>query len=208
MSSKEAKWNIRCFPIWRIIISGCFFCSAWFFLLNVLKRSLTVAWIYEMHNAVLNLCHGLKIYKQKIIFYCVWLHSCIVVIRFCTWMWQPIWLLRTRAPLSTFSSMAVDPMRSRVSLSQMSMCMVWRARYRRNQRFSPGLRKLLSTLNCNCRPGEAEQRTKVGLIAKSKSSYEPLLWLQSQCFTVNMTQMWSWTIYAVFQPPRVTGHIF
>lgn len=131
-----------------------------------------------------------------------------MVIRFCPWMWQPIWRLWTRAPLSTFSSMAVDPMRRRESLSQMSMCMVWRARYRRNQRFSPGLRKLSSTLNCNCRPGEAEQRTKGGSSPKSKSSYEPLLWLQSQCFTINMTQMWSWTIYAVFQPPRVTVHIF
>lgn len=206
MISKEAKWNIRCFPIWRIIISGCFLCSAWLVLLNVLKRSLSAAWIYEMHNAVLNLRHGLKIYKQKRIFYCVLLRSCIVVIRFCPWMWQPIWLLR--ALLSTFSSMAVDPMRSRESLSQMSMCMVWRARYRRNQRFSPGLRKLSSTLNCNCRPGEAEQRTKGGLIAKSKSSYDPLLRLSSQCFTINTTQMWSWTKYAVFQPPRVTVHIF
>lgn len=206
MISKEAKWNIRCFPIWRIIISGCFLCSAWLVLLNVLKHSLSAAWIYEMHNAVLNLRHGLKIYKQKRIFYCVLLRSCIVVIRFCPWMWQPIWLLR--ALLSTFSSMAVDPMRSRESLSQMSMCMVWRARYRRNQRFSPGLRKLSSTLNCNCRPGEAEQRTKGGLIAKSKSSYDPLLRLSSQCFTINTTQMWSWTKYAVFQPPRVTVHVF
>lgn len=40
-------------------------------------------WIYEMHNAGLNLCHGLKIYKQKTIFYCVLLRSCIVAIRFC-----------------------------------------------------------------------------------------------------------------------------
>lgn len=95
MISKEAKWNIRCFPIWRVIISGCFLRGAWFVLLNVLKRSLSLAWIYEMHNAVLNLCHSLKMYMQQIIFYCLLERSCIVVIRFCTWMWKPIWLLRT-----------------------------------------------------------------------------------------------------------------
>lgn len=160
MIPNKAKWNIRCFCIWHFIISECFLCSAWFGLLNALKRSASAAWIYDRCIMLHWICtmawqfiNNNKIYILQCLFYSV--VSYIVVIRFC----QPVILLWTWLS-STFSWMAVDPMRSSESLSQMSMCIVWRARYRRNQRFSPGLRKLSSTLNCNCRPGDAEQRMR------------------------------------------------
>lgn len=118
---------------------------------------------WQVDNAALNLCHGVTVHMHKEnLLLCLLLPSCITVIRIDT---NPAAV--NLAASSTFSSMAVDPMRSSESLSQMSMCMVWRARYRRNQRFSPGFRKLSSTLNCNCRPGDAVQRMRGGLITKN-----------------------------------------
>lgn len=117
---------------------------------------------WQVDNAALNLCHGLTVHMHKENLLLCLLSSRIMVIRIDT---NPAAVNLTAS--STFSSMAVDPIRSSESLSQMSMCMVWRARYRRNQRFSPGLRKLSSTLNCNCRPGDAVQRMRGGLITKN-----------------------------------------
>lgn len=60
----------------KMILFDILLSVAWFVLLNVVKRSLRATWIYEMHNAALNLCHGLTIYEQKenifpFMFYCV-----------------------------------------------------------------------------------------------------------------------------------------
>lgn len=115
-----------------------------------------------MDNAALNLCHSLTVHMHEENLLLCLVSSCIMVIGIAT---IPAAVNLTAS--STFSSMAVDPMRSSESLSQMSMCMVCRAKYRRNQRFSPGLRKLSSTLNCSCRPGDAVQRMRGGLITKN-----------------------------------------
>lgn len=138
------------------------------------EASLSAVWIYDRCIILHWICTALT---RK---YFTVLSSCITMIGITSYnsIWKPIIRLKNLTPSSTFSSMAVDPMRRSESLSQMSMCMEWRARYRRNQRFSPGLRKLSSTLNCSCRPGDAVQRMR-GLITTVKTV------CHSQCFIIN-----------------------
>lgn len=55
--------------------------------------------------------------------------------------------------INTSSLMAADPKWSRESPSQTSIWRLCSARYRRNQRCSPGLRKAGSTMYFSCKPG-------------------------------------------------------
>lgn len=156
ISKKRNKKNdmflyLRFYQHWMFFLWGLLYYKYW---------GLCTRW--QVDNAALNLGPGLTVHMDKENLLLCLLSGCIRVIRIDT---NPAVVNLTAS--FTFSWMAVDPMRSSESLSQMSMCMVWRARYRRNQRFSPGLRKLSSTLNCNCRPGDAVYRMGGGFITKN-----------------------------------------
>lgn len=146
---------LRFYYQWMFSLHGLFYYMSW----SLYKRCMD---FWQVDNAALNLCHSLTVHMHKENLLLCLLSSCIMMSGINA---NPAAVNLTASP--TFSSMAVDPMRSSESLSQMSMCMVWRAKYRRNQHFSPGLRKLSSTLNCNCRPGDAVQTMRGGFITKN-----------------------------------------
>lgn len=109
----------ECFSIWHSIIRSCFLCNARF--------PADAAWIYDGRTSVtmrhdrthtckqmaqwtLSLGVNLILFRQIIPFDAATFESYVDLQSF------------------TLSSTAVEPMRSNESLSQTSMCMVWRAR--------------------------------------------------------------------------------